>query len=112
MDQKERAFYLDWVRIVVILLLVPFHSAITFATRGDGFIRYPQQVPVMDIFLWFLSIWIMPVLFMVSGISAYYALQHRTPGEYAEERRAKLLIPMLAGVLVVCPPHGLPEGPL
>jgi glucan biosynthesis protein C len=104
MNQKERAYYLDWIRIFVILLLVPFHSAITFATRGDGFIRYPQHVPVMDVFLWFLSIWIMPVLFMVSGISSYYALQHKTTRQYAKERRTKLLIPLLAGLLLVCPP--------
>jgi glucan biosynthesis protein C len=104
MNQNDRVYYLDWIRIGVILLLVPFHSAITFAARGDGFIRYPQSVPVMDIGLWFLSIWIMPVLFVVSGIASYHALQHRTCRQYARERRAKLLIPLLAGFLLICPP--------
>jgi peptidoglycan/LPS O-acetylase OafA/YrhL len=104
MNQNDRAYYLDWIRIGVILLLVPFHSAITFTARGDGFIRYPQSVPVMDIGLWFLSIWIMPVLFVVSGVASYHALQYRTRREYLRERRAKLLIPFLAGLLLVCPP--------
>jgi glucans biosynthesis protein C len=104
MSQQPRAYYLDWIRIIVILLLVPFHSAVTFATHGDGFIRYPQHAPLLDGFLWFLSIWIMPVLFLVSGVSAYFALQTRTPAQFARERRAKLLLPLVAGVLLVCPP--------
>jgi len=104
MNRNDRAYYLDWIRIGVILLLVLFHSAITFSTHGDGFIRYPQSVPVMDIGLWFLSIWIMPVLFVVSGFASYRALQYRTSKQYLRERRAKLLIPFLAGLLLVCPP--------
>jgi glucan biosynthesis protein C len=104
MNQNERAYYLDWIRIGVILLLVPFHSAITFTTSGDGFIRYPQHVPAMDIGLWFLSIWIMPVLFVVAGSASFYSLQHRTWWQYEGERRMKLLIPLLAGILLVCPP--------
>jgi glucans biosynthesis protein C len=104
MIKNERQYYLDWIRIGVILLLVLFHSAITFSAHGDGFIKYPQSVPIMEIGLWFLSIWIMPVLFVTSGIASYYSLQHRTRQQYARERRAKLLIPLLGGVLLVCPP--------
>jgi glucan biosynthesis protein C len=104
MNQNDRAYYLDWIRIGVILLLVPFHTAVTFATHADGFIRYPQSVPAMDIGLWFLSIWNMPVLFVVAGIASYYSLQRRTQWQYARERRGKLLIPLLAGFLLLCPP--------
>ena len=104
MAQDSRAYYLDWIRIIVILLLVPFHSAITFTVHGDGFIKYPQNVPLMDDFLWFLSIWIMPVLFLISGMSAYFALERRTPAQFARERRSKLLLPLGAGFLLVCPP--------
>lgn len=104
MDQKERLYYLDWVRIIVILLLVPFHSAVTFTLRGDTFIKYPERIGSLQYFLWFLSIWIMPALFLVSGVAAYHALQFRTAAQYARERRAKLLLPLFAGLLLVCPP--------
>ena len=104
MNQNGRAYYIDWIRIGVILLLVPFHSAVTFTTRGDGYIRYPQSVPAMDIGLWFLSIWIMPVLFVVSGFASYQALQYRTPREYLKNRQAKLLFPFLAALVLLCPP--------
>jgi hypothetical protein len=104
MNQNDRAYYLDWIRIGVILLLVPYHSAITFALRGDTFIRYPQTMPAVSTAMWFLSIWIMPVLFVVSGAASCYALQHRTPKEYARERRTKLLVPLIGGTLLVCAP--------
>jgi glucans biosynthesis protein C len=101
---QGRAYYLDWIRITVILLLVPFHSAVTFATHADGFIRYPLHVPAMDLFLWFLSIWIMPMLFLVSGLSARFALKKRTPAQFSAERRTKLLLPLAAVILLICVP--------
>ncbi|MFZ0932569.1 MAG: acyltransferase family protein [Syntrophobacteraceae bacterium] len=104
MNQSTRAYYLDWIRIGVILLLVPFHSAVSFTRMGDAFIKYQQSALAMDIGLVFLSIWIMPVLFMVSGAASYYALQHKTPKEYARERRTKLLKPFIAATLLVCAP--------
>ena len=70
----------------------------------DGFIKYPEHIRSLQYFLWFLSIWIMPALFLISGVSAYHALQYRTAAEYARERRGKLLLPLLAGLLLVCPP--------
>jgi peptidoglycan/LPS O-acetylase OafA/YrhL len=104
MAQDSRAYYLDWIRIIVILLLVPFHSAVTFTLHGDGFIKYPQNAPLMDDLLWFLSIWIMPVLFLISGMSAYFALDRRSPAQFVRERRSKLALPLGAGMLLVCVP--------
>jgi glucans biosynthesis protein C len=103
MEETERACYLDWIRIGVILLLVPFHSAVTFIIKGDAFIRYPQPVPALDVFTWFLSLWIMPVLFLIAGMSACFSLRGRTGKEFMQERYRKLLLPFFAGVLLLCP---------
>ncbi len=88
----------------MVLLLVPFHSFVTFTPTGDSFVKYRMDAPVMDIILRFLSIWIMPVLFVAAGVSSFHSLQSRTPGQYASERREKLLIPLLAGFILVCLP--------
>ena len=103
MNQRDRTYYIDWIRIGVVLLLVPFHSAITFTIQGVMPIKYTQHVPILDVFMWFLSLWIMPILFLISGMSSYYSLQKRTSKEYMRERRNKLLIPFLAGFLLICP---------
>ncbi len=102
MDRIQRLWYMDWIRIIVILILVPFHSAVTCTTYGDAFIKFNQKVPVLNAFIWFMSIWIMPVLFMVSGMSSYFSMQHRTAGQYTRERYRKLIIPLFAGLLTVC----------
>jgi peptidoglycan/LPS O-acetylase OafA/YrhL len=47
--------------------------------------------------------WIMPVLFCISGISTRFALQKRTPGYYLKERAVKLILPFLAGLVILCP---------
>ena len=104
MDKGERFYFLDWVKIGVILLLVPFHAAVVFTIHGDMSIKYTQQhVPVLDISIWFLSLWMMPVLFLISGMNSYYSLENRTPKEYMRERYTKLLIPFLASLFLICP---------
>jgi Acyltransferase family. len=103
MNQRDRTYYIDWIRIGVVLLLVLFHAAITFTIRGDMPIKYPQHAPILNILMWFLSLWNMPILFLISGMSSYYSLQKRTDKEYMRERRNKLLIPFLAGFLLICP---------
>jgi glucans biosynthesis protein C len=102
MIRPQRAYYNDWIRIIVVLLLVPFHSAVTFTEHGDTFIKYKQNAPFLDIFTWFLAIWMMPVLFVVSGMSTYFSLQGRTSGQYIKERFTKLLIPLAAGTVLIC----------
>lgn len=103
MNPRDRAYYIDGIRIGVVLLLVPFHAAITFTVHGDVPIKYPQPDLALDILMWFLSLWNMPILFLISGMSSYYSLQERTDQEYMRERRNKLLIPFLAGFLLMCP---------
>ena len=104
MGVSERAYYFDWVRILVILVLVPFHGAITFTAVGDCFIKHPQSGPVFDTALGIMAGWVMPLLFVVAGAASCYALQHRTWWQYERERRLKLLIPFFAGFLLIVPP--------
>lgn len=47
--------------------------------------------------------WWMTLLFALSGISSYYALQKRSIREYATERLYKLFIPLLVGLVLFIP---------
>ncbi len=53
-----------------------------------------------------LGYWIMPLLFFVAGYAAYQALRKRTPGQYVRERVSRLLVPFLAGLVLIVPPQG------
>jgi hypothetical protein len=39
--QNERLYYIDWLRVLVILTLIPFHAALTYSGLGDTYIANP-----------------------------------------------------------------------
>lgn len=45
----------------------------------------------------------MPILFVLAGMSARYALEKRTKKEFVIQRVSKLLIPFISGVIFLVP---------
>lgn len=105
-DTSARLYYIDWLRVLVILSLIPFHSALTYSGLGDTYIASPLKdiriIPFMLIVAT-LGNFFMTLLFFVSGIASYNALQTKGIKEYFFERRKKLLIPLGLGILTICP---------
>jgi peptidoglycan/LPS O-acetylase OafA/YrhL len=87
-----------------ILLLFPIHAAIVFCSGWYGFYVL-SDYPSTAAHLLMVSIepWIMPLLFCIAGVSAKFALQKRTPRVYLKERVTRLLVPFLAGLVLICP---------
>jgi glucans biosynthesis protein C len=99
-----RLHYIDNLRWMCILLLFPFHAAFVFCQGWYGYYVY-SDYPSTAAYLFTVSVepWIMPLLFCVAGMSSRFALQKRTPRMYLKERVTKLLIPFLAGLVLICP---------
>ena len=55
-------------------------------------------------FLLWGSLWGMPLLFLVSGMGAHYAMRSRTARAFAAERLARLGIPFATGLVLLVPP--------
>ncbi|MBI9103111.1 MAG: acyltransferase family protein [Spirochaetales bacterium] len=104
----KRHYSLDWIRVFVVLLLIPFHTAVTFSHIGKGYVYTPE--PIDSYFYIFISdffnLWIMRLLFFVSGISAYMALKKRSIAAFSLERFKRLIIPVLFLVLTIGPLAG------
>ncbi len=47
----------------------------------------------------------MPLFFILSGLSAFYALGHRTASGYIRERFFRLVVPLVFGIFVLVPPQ-------
>ena len=101
--RTERQYYIDWLRILLIISVYLFHVGMIFNTwdwhvKNDiiygGLLR---QVMI------FLHNWRMPVLFMISGAGTWYALKNISPGRYLLERARRLLIPFIAGIFILVP---------
>lgn len=104
-SSHERRYDLDWLRVLAVLLLVPFHVALIFVLDPNS-IMYIKDVlnsRTLDEAAGFVHMWHMPVLFIVSGAATYFALGFRSAGQYLRERFLRLLVPFLFGVLTFIP---------
>src|SRR5215470_857568 len=95
---------LDVMRALVVAGLVVFHSAVVFAAGASWFVKDPRPSIGFTVFLLWGSLWGMPLLFLVSGMGARYAMRTRAPGAFARERLARLGVPFAVGLAVLVPP--------
>jgi glucan biosynthesis protein C len=95
---------LDLMRAFVVAGLVVFHSAMVFASGSSWFINDPRPSPGFTVFLLWGSLWGMPLLFLVSGMGARYALRSRSAGAFLRERLGRLGVPLLTGLVLLVAP--------
>ena len=98
-----RSYELDWLRVVAVMMLVFYHSAMMFGI-GWFHIKNPETSFVLNLLCRFLEIWHMPLFFLVAGASSWFALEFRTGRQYRLERTRRLIIPLLFGILLLASP--------
>jgi glucan biosynthesis protein C len=95
---------LDLMRAAVVGGLIFFHTARIFDPL-DFYVKDQPPNLALTLFVFFAGLWGMPLLFVVSGLGAWYSLRSRTAAGFIRERLARLLVPFLVGLLVVVPPQ-------
>lgn len=102
---RERSYYIDWIRIVAFGLLIVYHV-------GMYYVSWPwhikSQMTVKALEPWMLAInpWRMDLLFIVSGFASLAMFQKTDRiGKFLSQRFTRLLIPLVFGVLVIVPPQ-------
>jgi glucan biosynthesis protein C len=108
MDRTSRAlsrrYGIDWLRVAATYLLIPIHVAIVFSPLPFYHIRNSTVSFGMLVFLAIVEPWIMPLFFVLAGWAIYYSLRARGARSFLKERVQKLLIPLLAGCVLLGPP--------
>lgn len=97
-----RKYYLDNLRLMVILFLFPYHTLLIYSGLGAYYFHVTNNF-IANAFLLLLAPWFMQLLFAIAGIATYYSLKRRNSNQYLKERVSKLLIPTVAGVVLVIP---------
>ena len=92
------------MRAAVVGGLIFFHTARIFDPLDFYVKDQPPNLP-LTLFVLFAGLWGMPLLFVVSGLGAWYSLRSRTTTGFVRERLARLLIPFLVGLLLIVPPQ-------
>lgn len=95
-----RKYYLDNLRLMIILILFPYHTLLLYSSIGD-YIIHAGNNTFANLFIITFSPWFMQLLFAIAGISTFYSLKKRNSTEYLKERVSKLLIPMISGIIFV-----------
>ena len=94
--ESKRLYHLDWLRVFVILSLIPFHAALTYLRYGVVYIKAPIMGFKALPFLFFtvpLSDFFMSLLFFIAGVAVYFSLQKRSGRSFLGERAHRLLLP-------------------
>jgi peptidoglycan/LPS O-acetylase OafA/YrhL len=95
--QSTRRYDLDWLRVLSIATVFFFHST-RFFDSGGWHVKNPQSYLGVDLLVGFIVDWMMPLIFVISGVSTFYALGSRGAGRFIKDRSLRLLVPLVVGI--------------
>lgn len=97
MNQKQRYYDIDWLRVLGMITIFLFHNARFFNEEGWHVKNFELSFG-MSVFVAILNHFIMPLFFVLSAIAIYYALKKRSNAQFMLERATRLLIPLMFGI--------------
>lgn len=100
-----RKNYIDWLKTICILYLLPFHTARIFDATEANYIQGKPNAFCTTLII-YSSLWFMPLMFLLAGMSCYFSLKKRSNKEYLKERFLRLFIPLIFGIIIFLPPEG------
>ena len=95
-DLPSRRADIDWLRIFACYLLFLFHGALVFAPTPFYHVQNAESSLVFAVLVGFISLWHMPLFFLLAGWSAFQSLSSRGARGFGAERLAKLALPLIA----------------
>lgn len=98
MDTKNviRRHDLDWLRVLAILSVFIYHSTRFFNT-GDWHVKNAARYLSVDLLEALMEMWMMPLIFVISGASIYYAMRKGGAGRFFKDKVLRLLVPLAVG---------------
>jgi glucan biosynthesis protein C len=93
----------DWLRVLGMMTVFLFHCGRFFDTDG-WHVKSPRTTPVVTMIVIFTVQWMMPLFFILSGISAYHSLAHQKWPQYLISRIKRLVVPLVFGIFVIIAP--------
>ena len=106
----QRRHDVDALRVIAFSLLILYHSAMVYVADWDFHIKSAHLFEWLQWPMIGLNRWRMPLLFMISGIAIGLARVEGRRLRFAAARTARLLPPLLFGMLVVVAFQAYCEG--
>ena len=97
-EPYKRNNSLDWLRVLGILLVFAFHSSRLYNVE-DWNVKNNIWYPTVEAWVLFASSFMMPLMFVISGASLFYALGKDDFGKFLKDKVLRLLVPLFMGAL-------------
>lgn len=101
---RERFYYIDWLRILGIICVFFFHNT-RFFDLMDWELKNKETFLEPTIVVMFVNFWLMPLFFMLAGVGTNFALKVKTTNQYIRDRYWRLVIPYIFGIFILIPPQ-------
>lgn len=103
MAPSERRADIDWLRVIATYLLFVFHVGKVFDPAPFFHVWNAERSFVFLVACGFISLWHMPLFFLLAGWSAASSLDLRGPRAFLRERVHRLGVPLVAGCVLLAP---------
>jgi uncharacterized protein (DUF2147 family) len=102
-DRDTRRYDIDWLRVFATYLLLLFHVGMVFNPAPFYHVRNTDVSFFFLILCGFISLWHMPLFFLLAGWSAFASLSTRGTGDFLKERFFRLFVPLVTGCILLMP---------
>jgi len=104
---EKRIYWMDNLRTVIIFLVVLYHAGGVYES-GDAWTSFwlvddPATNDVVSIFLIMFDIFMMPILFFISGYLTPMSLKNKTGWGFLKGKFRRLMVPWAVAVLTLIP---------
>ncbi len=105
LNQPNRLYHLDWLRVFAVGFLILFHTGMVYVPEWGFHFKHESQSTLLQHLMLTLSPWRMGLLWLISGVALRFMLIKQSGGSLLWTRSVQLLFPLLIGVLIVVPPQ-------
>ncbi|MDD3115178.1 MAG: acyltransferase family protein [Anaerovibrio sp.] len=106
-EKKRRIFFLDNLKAFTVCLMIVFHVALCYmAYAPEWWYTVDKADPQFSftVFVMWADIFIMPVMFFVSGYFGLMSLSKQTAMQFWKNKLVRIIVPWIAGVVLFAPP--------
>lgn len=104
----SRLPFLDGLRVAAFALLIPYHVGMYYVT-WDWHVKSPAASDALEPFMAMSYPWRLSLLFLIAGAACHGLFAKRGLLGTWRDRSARLLLPLIFGMLVIVPPQAYYE---
>lgn len=102
--RPPREHFWDTLRAALMLLGIPYHVALSYVAGQQWIVKSGEGVTGFQELARFISLFRMPVFYLIAGYFAAMLLARRAPGAWLEGRFRRLGIPFVTSIVLLIPP--------